>query len=80
MRYNLIPYITNTKWTTNLSEDKHFWVFEVRPMSQVKRAVIAKNLITLYPDLKIYKISVIKTIKRNKVVVTCSKKAPWIKS
>jgi hypothetical protein len=56
------------------------WTFEIVPYNKVNKYLVAKRLITLYPDLQIIKINVTKTLKRCKVHVTTNREAPWMQN
>lgn len=71
MKFNLLPF-NRTKQNTSKQ-----WCFEYRPYGRVCKDIIKRRLKSIYPELKILKINIIKSLKRVLVVIRTDVSAPW---
>lgn len=81
MRFQIKPYLTTTKYisfeTDNVKDKNYYWAFEIIPKASVSRAQVAKWFFINYPNIKVKKIHLIKSFKKNKVILLCDTIAPW---
>ena len=70
MIFNLRPYKRTKNNTLN------DWVYEYKPYGRVSKLEVVKRILSMYPDLQIQKVHVIKSLKRILVVLTTNKPYP----
>ena len=68
--YSLKPYARS-------KGESQEWAFEINVHRSIKKGDIKRRVLQLYPDLKIFKINKLKTIKKHIVLLKTDKKVPW---
>ena len=76
-RYNIIPYLSSTKYTQIPGKKNHYWPFKITPRFALSKISAAKWFLSNYPEVKLIDLRIIKTYKLTKVIYLCDKPAPW---
>ena len=50
------------------------WIFEYKPYGRVNKYQVMKRITSMYPDLDVLRVHVVKSLKRIKVIVTTKSK------